>query len=82
MMENLKVGNNFVRCLEVNVESHLGHAAFETVMGHPWKNDLDQQKHGSGIQDSFRALSHDNGGEIEDMGVDEITEKKNVEAKG
>ena len=48
-------------------------------MGHPWKNDLDQQKHGSGIQDSFRPLSHDNGGEIEDLGVDEVTEEKSLE---
>lgn len=31
-MENLKVGNKFMRYLGVNNEFHLGHVVFETVM--------------------------------------------------
>lgn len=34
-MENLKVGNKFVRYLEVNDEFHSGHVVFETGMGYP-----------------------------------------------
>lgn len=37
-VENLKVGNEFVGYLEDHDEFHLGHAVFETVMGHSWEN--------------------------------------------
>lgn len=53
-MENLKVGNKFVRYLGINDEFHLGHDVFETLMGNPWENVLDKWKYGLGIQDRFR----------------------------
>lgn len=54
-MENLKLGNKFVRSLRVNDEFHSEHVVFETVMGHPWGDVLDIRKYGPGIQGRFRA---------------------------
>lgn len=79
-LDNLKMGNKLVRYLEF----HLWCVVFQMVMGHPGENVLGKWKYGPGIQERFSARDtdyrgHESGGEIEDLGVDGITEGENLE---